>query len=53
MMKKEYLKPSIKVVKLRQSGIICTSQVQSLGGNSGFGLGGDDTEYTENGGFIR
>lgn len=43
----------MKVVKMQQSGIICVSEVHSLGGNSGLILGGDDTEYTESGGIIR
>ena len=49
-MKKEYFKPSMKVVKLQHSGIICTSKVETLGGNTDLILGGDDTGYD---GYIR
>ena len=38
-MKKNYEKPSMKVIKIQQVGIICTS-MNDVGGNVGFGFGG-------------
>ena len=49
-MKREYLKPAMRVVELQHSGIICTSKVESLCGNGDLILGGDDTGYE---GYIR
>ena len=40
-MKKIYEKPSMRVVKIQHSGIICTSgTVTNVGGNSGMSIGG-------------
>ena len=38
-MKKNYQKPSMKVIKIQHQGIICQS-VNGVGGNGGFDLGG-------------
>ena len=42
-MKKEYIQPEMKVVKLQYSGIICMSQVSSVRSN----LGDDDFLWGE------
>ena len=49
-MKKEYFKPSMKVVKLQHKCQILSGSVKTLGGNTDFELVGDDTDYS---GYIR
>ncbi|MBO7120645.1 MAG: hypothetical protein J6W03_10055 [Bacteroidaceae bacterium] len=39
-MKKTYLKPTSTVVKLQQTGIICTSDVRSVNSNADIDYGG-------------
>ena len=39
-MKKEYMKPQMEVVEIQTAQMLCVSKVDSLGGNSGLGLGG-------------
>ena len=39
-MKRTYLTPSMTVVKLQHSGIICVSQVHTLTGNADLNYGG-------------
>ena len=39
-MKKEYTTPQMEVVEIQMAQMLCASKVNSLGGNSGLGLGG-------------
>lgn len=39
-MKREYMSPTMLVVKLQHRSIICQSQVRSLGGNADLNYGG-------------
>ena len=53
MLKQSYIQPTILVVKLQHSGIICASggdALSSVGGNAGLGFGGSDSGY---GGDVR
>ena len=44
-MKKEYMKPQMEVVRINMSAtILVDSKVDSLGGNSGLGLGGGSNQ---------
>jgi hypothetical protein len=38
-MKKEYMKPAMQVVEIQMAQMLCASDVSSVGGNSGLGLG--------------
>ena len=55
MKRKDYQKPAMRVVKLQHRGQILAGspEVKSMRGNSGVGYGGDDSEYTDGGGYIR
>ncbi len=52
---KTYIQPSMVVVRLLHSSIICTSgdQATTLSGNSSMSLGGNDASYVEGGGDVR
>jgi hypothetical protein len=39
-MKKNYIQPALRVVKIQQSSIICSSPVNSIDGNAGMNYGG-------------
>ena len=48
MKRKDYQKPAMRVVKLQHRGqLLQTSEVKSMGGNSGMRYGGSDDTYDE------
>ena len=47
MIKKDYQKPTMKVVKLLHHGIICTSGPRTLTGPNNSGSGSDDDDWYE------
>ncbi len=42
-MKKIYLKPTMKVVRIQYQGIICISDIRKVDGNAGLNYGGGGT----------
>ena len=46
-MKKNYQKPTMNVVKLQHSGIICTSQVTDTSNNASLRYVGSDENYSD------
>ena len=53
-MTKNYQKPAMRVVKLQHRGqLLQTSEVKSIGGNSGMRYGGSDKDYYQDDDDIR